>query len=646
MGERHPSQEGAWVAEDTISDEGVSPESASEEEALQTGRVRRIEAVQSAIGRVVEPAHLELLALTGPGLAVAAAWGIVWLGVVTVAFAIVIDWTLAHPRLLRRDWLRRAGFGLRTRALVRSLAMTVAFGVGSDDTTMRLYAVIAVVVHATWLLFSALTTRVINTQPAMGITGIGQSLELRYFYARARRRRTLGGTILLALEWLTAVGLWLTAPTGERPLATGLVVAAGVAATAAFGVLAVVWSTRFLRSGRVQRYEEELLAELEALAPEVLVYMTAAAKGQSSYILNQWLPAFDRMPRPGVIIVRESHNVTPITKTNLPILYAPKTRDVERFVVPSARLALYPANGGRNVHLVREAGIRHIFLNHGDSDKATSANPVSRLYDEVWVAGEAAIDRYEAAGIDIPRERFAIVGRPQVDALPVGKRADGSPPCVLYAPTFEGHYEEVNYSSLEFMGVEMIRRILTQRPDISIIFKPHPYTGMERKGMGVARLEVMRLLDEAPDPDRHIIAQRDKLMTLNDCFELADVLISDISSVVTDFLHTERPIMTSNPKGLTHDEFKQAFPTQAASSIIDPDLETFLTNLDAALGPDPLYSQRLEMKRYVLGDLRNGPLQAFCDQIDRAYDDAVAKLARVRNTFKWSEEHLAVRPKV
>ena len=231
-----------------------------------------------------------------------------------------------------------------------------------------------------------------------------------------------------------------------------------------------------------------------------------------------------------MILVREQSNLAPIGKTTLPVIYAPATRDVERFVLPTVKLAIYVANSGRNVHLLREPAIKHVFLNHGDSDKATSANPVSRVYDEVWVAGEAAIDRYAAAGVKIPRERFAAIGRPQVDGLPVGPRKDRDVPRVLYAPTWEGIYEEVNYSSLEVAGATIVASILRERPDIAVIFKPHPATGAWRREMSAARRRVERLLRQSRGRARHIVVGPDEELSLNDCFGMSDVLISDVSS--------------------------------------------------------------------------------------------------------------------
>jgi hypothetical protein len=554
--------------------------------------------------------------------------------------AIFADWATAYPPAEDARRLDALGVGPRTRAMVRSIAVAVAFGVAGDEMAVRLYGIAAVAAHGCWVVFSAVMRRVISDAPAMAITGLGQELELRWFFARARRRRARGPSLLMVAEWVVAATLWLTSP-AERPLVAIVVTVLGVGGMAAFAAFALWWGQRFLGSGRVGRYERQLMGELTAYAPDVIVYMTAAA-GQSAYILNQWLPALERMNKRGIIVVREANNITPIGETSLPILYAPKTRDVERFVVPSVKLALYPANGGRNAHLAREAGIKHIFLNHGDSDKSTSANPVARMYDEVWVAGEIAIDRYADAGVDIPRDHFAIIGRPQVDALAVGPRpATGDAPCVLYAPTFEGHYEEANYSSLEVMAPRMIAMLLSERPDLRIVFKPHPSTGMERPSMLTAKAKVTRLLAESPG--NHLIAEQHPGLTLNECFEMADVLISDISSVVTDFLHTERPILVSNPMGLPHDEFRRVFPSQSASYIVEPDLTSFLLTLDDALGTDSLHDQRVAQKRRVLGDVPNGPLQAFCDEIDRACDDAVARLERIRNTFTWSDEQLARR---
>ena len=68
-------------------------------------------------------------------------------------------------------------------------------------------------------------------------------------------------------------------------------------------------------------------------------------------------------------------------------------------MVSTLRCVFYVNNALRNVHVVRYAGVRHVQLNHGDSDKATSYNPVFRMFDRNFVAGQAAVDRFGAHGI-------------------------------------------------------------------------------------------------------------------------------------------------------------------------------------------------------------------------------------------------------
>ena len=325
----------------------------------------------------------------------------------------------------------------------------------------------------------------------------------------------------------------------------------------------------------------------------------SADAGQSQYILNQWVPTIEKIHQSAFILVREASHLLPIRPTCLPVIYAPSTRHCEELTRPSVKIAFYLANAGRNVHLLREARLKHVFLNHGDSDKSTSANPVARVYDEVWVAGEAAVERYEAAGIHMPRKQYAIVGRPQVESLRVGPLPLGGQRTILYAPTFEGYYEESNYSSLERMGPQLIERILAQYPDVRVIFKPHPASGVQRPEMAEARVAIVDVLTRSAG--NHLYVGPESELTLYECFDMADALISDISSVVTDFLYTERPLITTNPRRLPRDLFFHTFPTQQASYILERCLENFAEVMDDVLGPDSRHEQRLEMKRYVLG---------------------------------------------
>jgi hypothetical protein len=576
-------------------------------------------------------------ALSVAALLAAAILQFEWLAVVALAVALLNEVGAVHSHPWVAQVLAAVGFRAPVRAMFRSLFIAVMIGVeeSADPISLELYGATASCAHGLGFLCYGAIGWTLARAPARGVRNIGDEKDLARALARVRRHRPASRHVLLALEWMVVLGIAVAMSSTDETLVASAATAVGVVLMIGWTLVVLAWSWRLVAGPRFAEYRERLLEDLRAHGPEVIVYMSAAA-GQSGYMLNQWLPALSAMQRRAMIVVREESNLEPIGATQLPIVHAPATRDVEQMVLPSVRVAFYVANAGRNVQLLREPGIKHVFLNHGDSDKATSANPVSRVYDEVWVAGQAAIDRYEAAGVRIPSEHFAVIGRPQVDRLAVGPRRRSSRPCLLYAPTWEGIYEEVNYSSLEIAGPAIVAAILSGRPDVDIVFKPHPASGAWRPGMRVARREVERLLMRSARAEHHVIGAAHPDMTLHDCFELADVLVSDISSVVTDFLYTERPIITTNPIGLREAEFRAMFPTQRASYVLGPDFTRVAELVDRALAEDPLADARRETKRYALGDLPDGPMHAFDENVERICEQAGSDAERIRNTFIFS----------
>ena len=570
---------------------------------------------------------------------------VLWLGVVACALgrwvlpgillwllAAAFDWAASRQYIRETLLLRRLGVAPHVRLAIRAilvLALLAGAGWGSAAVGLAAVALCLMLVEVIeWVSTAWLASR----QPALAYHPEGPQPAARVAYAKAYVKSSFTATETIVLELLT--GLAITA------VVAGLV--SGRLATAVWAIplclvalgfaLRHVLRVRALGSpSAVGRLQASVQADLDAFAPKAVVYMSADA-GQSLYILNQWVPAMEQLPHPAFIMVREASHLAPIMPTSLPVLYAPSTRHVEELCRPSLLVAYYLANAGKNVHLLREARIRHVFLNHGDSDKSTSANPVARVYDGVWVAGQAAIDRYEAAGISMPRSQYAIIGRPQVEALRVGTAGNADPVTILYAPTFEGYYEESNYSSLERMGPQMIRQILDTHPEVRIIFKPHPASGVQRPGMITARVEIVAMLAEAPGD--HLYVGPESSLTLYECFDAAHVLISDISSVVTDFLYSERPLITSNPRRLDQETFLRTFPTQGASYIAERDLSNLAGILDDALGQDSLRESRLAMKKYVLGDLPEGPTAAFVAEAARIAVESEQHAASIVNEFR------------
>ncbi|MCZ9346576.1 hypothetical protein NGM37_53615, partial [Streptomyces sp. TRM76130] len=57
---------------------------------------------------------------------------------------------------------------------------------------------------------------------------------------------------------------------------------------------------------------------------------------------------------------------------------------------------------------------------------------------------------------------------------------------------------------------------------------------------------------------------------LYSCFDRTDLLISDVSSVISDFLASGKPYAVANTSGLAEEAFRVAFPTTAAATVLTP----------------------------------------------------------------------------
>src|SRR5699024_6327861 len=178
--------------------------------------------------------------------------------------------------------------------------------------------------------------------------------------------------------------------------------------------------------------------------------------------------------------------------TDAPVVVRTNIWQLDDVILPTMTAAFYVNNSAPNVHLVRYPHMTHVQLLHGDSDKASSFNPVTALYDKVFVAGQAAIDRYANNGVDIPQEKFTIVGRPQVESVEQQRPENIPVQTVRCAPTCEGHYADTNDASLP-VGPAVIRELIAR--ERTIIFRPHSFSS--RNPEAAQRIsEIHRMLTE------------------------------------------------------------------------------------------------------------------------------------------------------
>jgi hypothetical protein len=158
----------------------------------------------------------------------------------------------------------------------------------------------------------------------------------------------------------------------------------------------------------------------------------------------------------------------------VPLIHRRTLRSLEEIIVDSMTAAFYVNNAARNTHLVERRELTHVWLNHGDSEKPACFNPVHAIYDLLFAAGQAGVDRYARHGVSIPAEKFRIVGRPQVELITPPRRPIGTikQPTVLYAPTWQGPFADSRVYSLP-VGRQIVEQLLAH--GARVVFRAHPF---------------------------------------------------------------------------------------------------------------------------------------------------------------------------
>ncbi len=543
----------------------------------------------------------------------------------------IADLATSDERNAIRGRLRRFGLGLLQRVTFRAimvLGVLIPAGVPTSVLTGYVLGFLALGLSTRGIGFAL--NKVLRVTPATPELNLGEDLPLATYFPRLRRRRVLAIGILAGAELPLAAAVWLGAQGQE---VAALAVIAGTVVVLGVGLaVAVRTAVKLLRSDALDRHERQLGDAIADTGARVVLYFSGDR--ESTYQLNQWLPVIDQLDRPVLILLRERGHLNRMLPTRHPVIVCRRHRDVEVALACDPLVVLYVGQAGRNIHFLRYGRPNHVFLNHGDSDKVSSASPVVKVYDRLFVAGEIAIDRYHAAGVDLEPERFVTIGRPQLDqVLDERRRLGDGPPTLLYAPTWEGYFEAADYSSLERSGLALIEHVLTRHPDIRVVFKPHPLSGAVRPGAKAALQAVEARLRAAGQP--HVLADDHPELDLLAWFDRSDVLLSDISAVVTDYLATDKPYLVTNPRGLDLEEFRARFPSHDAAYVVDADLDNLDEQLTAAFGDDPMAEDRARMKRRVLGDLPDGALAAFSQAIDAELIQAERDAAKVVNTFSY-----------
>ncbi|WNI24811.1 hypothetical protein [Streptomyces sp. ITFR-16] len=476
------------------------------------------------------------------------------------------------------------------------------------------------------------------------------------------------GLRLLLLGLPASAGLLLTAASDRTEYAT-----AGIALSAALTAAALArlgWALVRRRPASPDEVQAWFDAWLADYRPTVGLYFSGGAS--SAYQANMWLDALAGLDGRPLIVLRERFMMQRIGATDIPVVCLPKVAQLLRLEQSALKLMIHPANSGKTSQVLRIPTIKHAFVNHGESDKLSSCNPYAKAYDEVWVAGPAARERYALADVGVRDADVVEIGRPQLASIaPYAGPPTGPCTTVLYAPTWEGWDGNPGNTSVVLAGENIVGALLAD-PGVRLLYKPHPMTGSVDPRAGAADFRIRAMIgranrerpgpppgpgaaaelarraseleslsassfrDAADDAERMLVqgapepgraasvaaateaweaahwaslpAREHQVVTaaqpaLYSCFNEADLLISDVSSVVTDYLAGEKPYAVANTSGLDDALFREAFPTAGAATLLTPDAAGVPALLESVRRPgdDGLAEARAALKLRLLG---------------------------------------------
>ncbi|WDV51631.1 hypothetical protein PV963_15235 [Streptomyces coeruleorubidus] len=606
--------------------------------------------------------------------------------------------------------------GLSIRFLIRELLLILLLARLSYADNLIYYGAIAcfIAFYGLQAPHGALV-QLIRNRRRMPVATRNVDLKSRIRIPDAPPRRLLHRSAekMLHLDLFAVAGILLAAQ-----VKSALVGFVGIGITVAVASLYVLALMPYVRGRKIPPNAEKVLAAVDdwlgEYKPETVLYFSGSK--DSAYQVNMWLDTMENLDSRPLIILRERAILNNLAPTTVPVICVPGGVHLMNMDLSTVRVALYAANVGKNIHMLRVPTMKHVFIGHGDSDKLASVNPFSKVYDEVWTAGRAGRDRYAIADVGVRDDDIVEVGRPQLAPIqtwqgvpegPRGGATDGRCPTVLYAPTWEGWDDNPGNTSILLAGENIVRRLITADPPVRVLYKPHPFTGTRSKEAKAAHQRITALVrkaaaeraadsrfvtdsaaqaqaktelarieariaqlvgtggdkgrDEAEatrdgqvDIARHeevarlraewndaywrsLPAWEHRVITgaeprLYDCFNVSDAMVSDISSVVSDFIASGKPYAVTDSAEVGVEEFKRNNTAVRAAVILSNSAAELGELLGAVRDPaaDPLAEDRKELKQYLLGPDEPASIDQF--------NTAVANLAIKAETRNVGQE--------
>lgn len=496
----------------------------------------------------------------------------------------------------------------RFQSLPTNAVLGAAFAVGAPGGDQVWFtAVTAALVIGASLLESAMRSEIrLRSGTAIQAVHLPGFHSVSYLDQTFTFDVTTGGLLLLGLSALF----------GFPMLPVMLVVIVGF--VGALGIIG--WGFWRWPPSRIEASYRKAVA---AYQPKFIVHFSAPV--DSEYQLLMWLPYFERVGLKHLVVIRERQMYDIFVKaTTAPVVLCPTLPAIDAVMECDASAVFYVNNSMKNSQAVRFGDKVHVQLLHGESDKPPSYNPVTAMFDEIYVAGQGGIDRYAQHGVDIPAEKFRIVGRPQVEKVRPGTSSitEAASPQVLYAPTWQGFYDDTSLTSLPYAS-QVVEALLEL--GARVIFRPHPYSFKHAPSLRQIG-EVNAMLAKANSAGgEHLFGDTATAMSLFDTFNAVDGLVTDVSSVAADFLFSGKPFAVVDVGDPALDPLEE-YPMMRAGYLLRPQLEHPLEKLKVMIQQDPMLGIRQELRTYYLGDIpADTYAEVFLEQVRATVADGESR---------------------
>lgn len=282
----------------------------------------------------------------------------------------------------------------------------------------------------------------------------------------------------------------------------------------------------------------------------VFVFLDAGTK--NLYQLRQWIQPLQRMSKKYSIGVLYTSNFADevLWGTGLNAFRVEGQEGIHEFLVTSKpKVLLYPNQNAKNFFALRYRSGIHVWVSHGESDKAYMYQNTLKRYDLYFAAGPAAADRVARNITGFSEERILFIGRPQINDILAAPSDYTAPPkqvkSILYAPTWEGVTRATRYSSIDTHGVTLVRELIAAGHQV--IYRPHPLSGSRDQAVANADAAIRSMIKAANSSAIRTVKHYIDGSIFGWQLSELDVMITDVSAVAYDWLVTGKPLLITQP---------------------------------------------------------------------------------------------------